>query len=65
MEPMLLTEDWGQPGKAGDRKMFVESKEVNGKLYIEGVFLQAEVVNGNERLYPKKVLQEAVAKYNK
>lgn len=65
MEPMLLTEDWGQPGKAGDRKMFVESKEVNGKLYIEGVFLQAEVVNGNERLYPKKVLQEAVAKYIK
>ncbi|AAQ17884.1 gp21 prohead core scaffold protein and protease [Aeromonas phage Aeh1] len=64
-EPYLLTEDWGQPGKVGDANVVVESIESNGKLYIEGIFMQSEVVNGNKRMYPKKVLQEAVTKYIK
>ncbi len=33
------------------------------KYYIEGVFLQAEVKNGNGRIYPLRVLQEAVNIY--
>ncbi|UYD60181.1 prohead core protein protease [Aeromonas phage avDM12-TAAL] len=64
-EPYLLTEDWGQPGRVGDANVVVESIESDGKLYIEGIFMQSEVVNGNKRMYPKKVLQEAVAKYIK
>lgn len=60
---MLLVEDWGQCGTVGDGKVMIESKETEGKLYIEGVFLQAGVVNGNGRIYPKKVLHEAVSKY--
>lgn len=28
--------------------------------YIEGIFMQAEVINGNKRIYPKDVLYEAV-----
>ncbi len=34
-------------------------------LYIEGIFLQAEVVNRNKRLYPKRVLEKAVSDYIK
>ena len=39
--------------------------EENGKkeCYIEGVFMQADVVNGNKRKYPLSVLTESVNKY--
>lgn len=33
------------------------------QYYIEGIFMQAEVVNGNKRKYPKKVLSEATQEY--
>jgi hypothetical protein len=33
------------------------------KVFIEGVFMQAEKENRNRRIYRKSVLQEAVAKY--
>ena len=32
--------------------------------YIEGIFIQAEIVNGNGRKYPLDVLQREVARYN-
>ena len=37
-------------------------KEKN--LYIEGIFLQAGVVNRNKRLYPTEILGEEVKRYN-
>ena len=64
MEKELLIEVWGQPG-AGSEESLIESVEDKGKgaLYIEGVFMQANVVNGNKRVYPKGVLEKSVSKY--
>lgn len=43
-----------------------EAKKDGGKdVYIEGVFMQAEKQNRNNRIYPKDVLAEATAKYVK
>lgn len=65
MEQILLVENWGCPtGELGN--MLVESiddKANGGHLYIEGVFLQSEVPNGNGRIYPKKIMEKAVEKY--
>ncbi|ANA49511.1 head maturation protease [Salmonella phage vB_SnwM_CGG4-1] len=69
-EPQLLIENWGQPGEIIDGVPMLESH--NGKesgltpgLYIEGIFMQAEVVNRNKRLYPKRILEKAVSNYMK
>ncbi|QFR56126.1 prohead scaffolding protein [Serratia phage Muldoon] len=64
MAEQLLIEHWGQPGEFVDGQPMLESKSSeSGALYIEGIFLQAEVVNRNKRLYPKAVLEKAVADY--
>ena len=44
----------------------VLEEEANGKkhLYIEGVFLQAEIKNRNGRVYPFGVLEREVGRYN-
>lgn len=34
-------------------------------LYIEGVFLQSELANRNNRIYPKNVMEKEVARYMK
>ena len=41
-------------------------EETNGKkvLYIEGVFLQADIKNRNGRVYPFNVLEREVTRYN-
>ena len=41
-------------------------EEANGKklLYIEGVFLQADLKNRNGRVYPYSVLEREVGRYN-
>lgn len=41
-------------------------EEANGKklLYIEGVFLQADLKNRNGRVYPYSVLEREVSRYN-
>jgi len=39
----------------------VESKD--GKYKFRGIFQRADVKNGNGRIYPRKVLEKAVAKY--
>ena len=43
------------------------TEEKNGKksLYIQGPFLQAEVVNRNKRFYPLETMVNEVARYNK
>lgn len=42
-----------------------EAKDASGEksMFIEGVFAQAEKQNRNKRIYPKKVLTEAVKTY--
>jgi hypothetical protein len=67
-EPQLLIENWGQPGEVRDGVPMLESHDgkdsgLTPGLYIEGVFMQAEVVNRNKRLYPKRILEKAVADY--
>lgn len=37
----------------------------NKDLYIEGVFLQSELANRNNRIYPKAVMEKEVARYMK
>ena len=67
----LLIENWGIPGEIIDGKPMLESFEqpsdgssgLKPGLYIEGIFLQAEVVNRNKRLYPKAVLERAIDRY--
>lgn len=65
-EPQLLVENWGQPSEIiaiSSDTVNESSGELKPGLYIEGVFLQADVVNGNKRLYPKRVLEHAVSQY--
>ena len=65
----LLIEQWGGHCVVNDVKQAdlnesaTKSKYKKPGLYIEGVFLQAEVVNRNKRLYPKSVLKKAVDDY--
>lgn len=33
------------------------------QLFIEGIFLQSEIVNGNGRKYPKEIMDAAVSRY--
>lgn len=64
-EPQLLIEHWGLPGESIDSQPMIEAfdDKAQGKLFIEGIFMQAEVVNRNKRLYPKRVLEKAVDDY--
>jgi hypothetical protein len=41
----------------------VEEKDGKKNTFIEGVFMQAEKMNRNKRIYPKEVLAEATKKY--
>lgn len=61
---MLLIEEWGLPcADISDSILESVGTSKDGKLRIEGIFLQAEKINRNKRLYPKKVLEEAVDDY--
>lgn len=65
-EPQLLIENWGQPFDIKDigTQQITESKsDLKPGLYIEGIFLQADVVNRNKRLYPKSILEKAIDQY--
>lgn len=66
----LLTEDWGLPFDPQQNSDIYNTniridEDVNGKkgTYISGIFMQAEKVNGNGRVYPKSVLEHAVNEY--
>lgn len=71
MKEQLLIEQWGLPSNSltestDNITTLVEAKQdEKGGLCIEGIFLQAEVVNRNGRLYPKSVLEKSVSKYIK
>ena len=45
-------------------EFIVESKSGKKQLYIEGVFLQANIKNRNGRLYPIETLRKEVGRYN-
>ena len=70
-EPQLLIEHWGQPEGFGDKPVIqdinesIDNSDLSPGLYISGIFMQAEVVNKNKRLYPKPVLDYAVSNYIK
>ncbi|AUR85743.1 prohead core protein serine protease [Vibrio phage 1.081.O._10N.286.52.C2] len=63
----LLIEDWGvSSSDTSGEAPLVEAKlpeKKGGDLYIEGIFMQSNVVNRNGRRYPKKVMENAVSKY--
>jgi len=44
-------------------EVLTEQTESGKHLYIEGIFAQAEVRNGNGRLYPKAVMESSMDKY--
>ena len=44
-------------------KVITEGKGEDKKLYIEGVFLQSEIVNRNGRKYPIATLSREVERY--
>ena len=46
---------------------YLTEADKNGKknVFIEGVFMQADKLNKNKRIYPKEVLQKATEKYIK
>ena len=43
--------------------MLTEGTGENQKVFIEGIFMQAEAKNRNNRIYEKRVLEPAVEKY--
>lgn len=70
MKEQLLIEQWGLPSgsltESGNHcTTLVEAKQEGNGLWIEGIFLQAEVVNQNGRLYPRSVLESAINNYIK
>jgi hypothetical protein len=46
-----------------DLRFLTEETGGTKKVYIEGVFMEAEVKNRNKRVYPKAVLETAIARY--
>ena len=44
-------------------EVITEQKDGKKKLYIEGVFAQAEKKNRNGRVYPMAIMEKAVGKY--
>lgn len=64
----LLIEVWGSSCASVSDSSVIESVETSpkdGKLRFEGIFMQAEKINGNKRLYPKYILENAVSNYIK
>jgi len=46
-------------------RILVEEKDGKKNLYLEGIFLQAEVKNRNGRMYPEKTMDREVGRYIK
>lgn len=46
-------------------QVHIITEEKSKDLYIEGVFLQSELANRNNRIYPKAVMEKEVARYMK
>jgi len=54
----LITEEVSQVN------FFTEGKGVDKKMFIEGIFLQGDICNRNERMYPMQTLAREVNRYN-
>ncbi|UYD57637.1 prohead core protein protease [Aeromonas phage B614] len=63
MKEELLIEVWGLPGDIPSDYIVESIDDGKGALYIEGIFMQANVKNRNGRIYPKSVLAKAVEDY--
>lgn len=63
MEDELLIEVWGLPSGTCSELVVESVDDGKGALYIEGIFMQANVKNRNGRIYPKAVLAKAVDDY--
>lgn len=61
MAKKLLTE-WVSTVKV-DRKLIKESIDNNSDLYLEGILQRADAKNQNGRIYPKKILDRELNKY--
>src|SRR6056300_389408 len=48
-----------------DLQYITEEKNGKKETYIEGIFMQADKLNRNKRVYPKATLQAAVKRYDK
>lgn len=42
-----------------------EGKNGERSLYLKGIFLQSNIVNGNKRMYPEEIMDKEVARYIK
>ena len=62
---MLLMTELTEDVKYTTEEVVNESGEKKKNLYIEGIFLQAGVVNRNKRMYPTQVLANEVARYDR
>ena len=56
----LIREEITEPAK-----ILIEEKNGEKKHFIEGVFLQSELLNRNGRIYPKSILEREVNRYIK
>ena len=48
-----------------DLEVFEEEDETGKNLFLEGIFLQSETKNRNNRIYPQEILEREVKRYNK
>jgi hypothetical protein len=48
-----------------DTEILTEGADLTKRYYVRGITLQSEVCNKNKRIYPKKVLKEAITEYVK
>lgn len=58
-KPYVLIENRDSDGL----DVITEKSHDGKKLYLTGVFVQAEKINGNNRVYPKHVMEHAVSVY--
>ena len=48
-----------------DLEVFEEEDETGKNLFLEGIFLQSETKNRNNRIYPQEILEREVKRYKK
>jgi hypothetical protein len=60
----LITETMGFDSSSPPMQCIAEDLSGVRKYKIHGIFLQANRLNGNKRLYPKSIMAEAVRQYN-
>lgn len=46
-----------------NKSNFIKSESHDGRYFIEGIFLQADMINRNNRRYPGRIVENAVNQY--